>query len=404
MEHVDQPSGPAQSGLKFSIVIPHKQRLETLRVVFASLAEQTLGREEFEVVVGAMEYSPEYVTLCREFSDRIAVVSVLTAEEWNVSRARNLAIRHASGQVLLLLDADMALPANGLRDLYDRYFAHGQNICVTGQAIGYHDVVESDVADAEVLSWDRYRDAMAAMEASGQVHGDVRWTPEYAPAIARFPWAFVGTGLVALPLSVVRRHDLLLDEGFRGWGPEDQEWAFRISRTGTPIVQATRFFAVHLPHPRDVAANGATAWANNRYYLAKWPRLDLELALAFGWLEADRRYPEVERELAAAAGAGRSLATCRGTADGRDILLVGATVDTATGAPEPEVAALFDAHRPVRTYPLAGFGLPYPDASVEECRLLPPVGRLSPPYREAIRREAERAARKVVAAADDDRR
>ncbi|MER7165443.1 glycosyltransferase [Micromonospora sp. NPDC000207] len=389
--------------LKFSIVIPYKQRLATLRLVFASLAEQTLGRDEFEVVVGAMEYSPEYVTLCREFEDRIDVVSVLTGEEWNVSRARNLAIRHASGQVLLLLDADMALPANGLRHLYDRHFAHGQNICVTGQAIGYHDVVDSDVADAQVLSWDTYRDRMARVETSGDVRGDVRWTPEYAPAIARFPWAFVGTGLVALPLDVVRRHDLLLDEGFRGWGPEDQEWAFRVSRTGTPIVQADAFFAVHLPHPRDVAANGATAWPNNRYYLAKWPRLDLELALAFGWLEADRCYPEVERELAGAAGPGRSLAVVRGDVDGRDVLVVGARVETGSGTPEPEVAALFDTVRPVQTYPLAGFGLPYPDDDVEECRLLPAIDGLGQRYREAIHREAERVARKV-AAPDDDRR
>lgn len=96
--------------LKFSIVVPFKGRERTLRVVLAALAEQTMDQAEFEVVVGAMEYSTEYVELCREFTDRLTVVSVMTTGEWNVARARNLAIRHASGEVVMTLDADIALP------------------------------------------------------------------------------------------------------------------------------------------------------------------------------------------------------------------------------------------------------------------------------------------------------
>ncbi|WP_405015270.1 hypothetical protein [Kitasatospora sp. NBC_01539] len=49
--------------------------------------------------------------------------------------------------------------------------------------------------------------------------------------------------------------------------------------------------------------------------------------------------------------------------------------------------------------PLAGFGLPHPDGSVEECRVLPPVAALGARYRDAILREAERVARKVTAPA-----
>src|SRR5690242_4221798 len=130
---------------KFSIVIPYKNRLDTLRVVFAALAEQTMDRTDFEVIVGVMEYSPEYLQLCREYSDRLHVVSVMTAEDWNVGRARNLAIRHATGQVLLTLDADIALPPSVLRTTYDQYFAHQQNLCVAGQFVGYDEAITQDV-------------------------------------------------------------------------------------------------------------------------------------------------------------------------------------------------------------------------------------------------------------------
>jgi hypothetical protein len=78
---------------RFSIVIPYKQRLDNLRLVLASLAEQTLDSSRFEVLIGAMEYSPEFVAVCREFTDRLALTAVLSAEEWNLCHARNLAIR-----------------------------------------------------------------------------------------------------------------------------------------------------------------------------------------------------------------------------------------------------------------------------------------------------------------------
>src|SRR5690606_17170567 len=98
-----------------------------------------------------------------------------------------------------------------------------------------------------------------------------RWHPEYRSALARFPWAFVRTALTVLPLRTVREHDLMLDEGFEGWGPEDQEWGYRIARTGTPLVFPDDVWALHLPHERDLRTNEAEAHLGNRYYLGKWP-------------------------------------------------------------------------------------------------------------------------------------
>jgi GT2 family glycosyltransferase len=382
---------------KFSIVIPYKNRLNTLRVVFSSLAGQTMDRSDVEVVVGAMEYSTGYVELCREYGDRLDVVSVLTAEDWSVGRARNLGLRNAVGQVVMTLDADVVLPPAALDDVYHRYFAHGQRVCVAGQIVGYQDAMAHDVDVAEVQPWESYRQTMADLVMDGERVWDYRWSAKYGSALRRFPWAFVSTGLVAVPQSVVQEHDLRFDEGFRGWGPEDQEWAFRIARAGIPILHAQSLYGMHLPHPRDVTANDATAWANNRYYLAKWPRLDLELALSFGWLGADACYAEVEQELSVAAGRqGQRLGTVRGTIEGRDALAVGALVDTDAHVPEAGVARLFDAWSRLEVLPLAGFSLPYEDKTVGEVHVLDPVTVLSQRYRDAIVREAGRISDKVV--------
>ncbi|MEV5957057.1 glycosyltransferase [Streptomyces sp. NPDC051987] len=384
--------------LKFSVVIPYKQRLDNIRLVLSALAEQTMDRSRFEVLIGAMEYSPEFVALCAEFTDRLTLRATLSADDWNLCRARNLVLSQARGQVTLVLDADMVLPTRFLENLYERHYAHGQNVCVVGQMIGYDDVVETDVEQVEVLPFGHYREVLAGLEARDHVVLDDRWDPRNASAFARFPWVYARGGLVAVPTATVREHGLTYDEGFQGWGPEDQEWALRVALTGTPILLGQEVYGLHLPHLRSLTDNGRTAQRNNRYYLAKWPRLELELALSFGWEETARVLPEVRRELDAAAadfGPGRALGVVAGTADGRSLLVVGAAVDPATRTPAPDVAALFDARTEPTVLPLAGFALPQADGEIDECHVLPAVARLSARYRDAVLREAERVAVKV---------
>ena len=382
------------SDLQLSIVIPYKNRLENIRAVFTSLTEQTLPQTRFEVVMGVMEYSEDYVALCREFSDALNITSILVHEEWNTSRARNLGIRHASGQVLVVLDADVILSPDALLNLYNAQYRHGQRICVLGQVVGYEDVVGDDVTQVEALPYAHYRKILADLGPTERAVLDPRWSAEFASAFARFPWAFAKTGFMALPMDAVRTHGLLLDEGFLGWGPEDQEWGLRISQCGIPITLGMDVHGLHLPHARDFGAQDRAAKSTNKHYLSKWPRLDLELALAFGgWLEADRIYAEVERELGEASE-GRSLSAVRGWVRDGEVIALGAlhSEDEPVDFASPEFA---DMSRLTVT-PLVGFALPFEDASLAECRILPPITRLSERCQDAIYREAARIARKVV--------
>lgn len=388
---------------KISVIIPYRQRLENIRIVLRALAAQTMNTAEFEVIIGVMEYSADYIKACLPYTETLRIESILTSAEWNVSKARNLGIRNAAGQVLLFLDADMVLPPQALANLYDRHFSHGQNVCVLGQLADYNtEVIERESGHVTPLPYSHYLARMARLDAMpGPL--DARWSKEYASAMARFPWSFVTTALVAIPRTTVRQHALLFDEGFRGWGPEDQEWGYRVSGTGTPIVLGEGIYGVHMPHRRDTAANRSAAQANNRYYLAKWPRLDLELALAFGgWLEADRRYPEAERELAGAVSArGLALSVVRTSIDGADVLAVGVETDRR-GRPGPATAPWLLACTPgADVFPLAGFSLPFADKSVDRCHVLAPIGALSEDYRQAVWREAKRVASSVVCDGSD---
>jgi Glycosyl transferase family 2 len=383
---------------KISLVIPYRRRLNSLRSVFCSLTEQTMDPSEFEIVVGAIGYDPDYVAMCAQFIDRLSIITVMTGQEWNVCRARNNAIRQVSGEVTVLLDADIVVPSDTLGRLYREYYAGGSDVCVLGQAVGYSDELsESDVPEVDDLPYSHYRPVLDRIGETDVRSRDARWGVE--PVL---PWTMVWGGLTALRTDTLRRYDLTFDEGFRGWGLEDQEWGYRVQLSGTPIVFAAEIYGLHLPHVRDLSANQAGLRRNSWYFTAKWPTLDVELLRPFGWKGVNEVYHEARAEVAAALGdAGASFGALRGPAQGGELLVLGAVLDAKHRPVNPRQAARFSGPSRPEILPLTGFSLPCPDQSAAECRILPPIRRLSPRFREVVRTEAERVARKVLDVGED---
>lgn len=344
----------------------------------------------FEVIVGAIEYSEEFVRLCHEFTDRLAITAVMSAGEWNVCRARNLAMRQARGQVIVILDADMAIPPRLLERLSSEHFTQGREICVLGRAAGYDDMLTtSDISAAPAPPFGHYRELLSELEQNGGVVEDLRDDLDDPP----LPWTLVWGGLVALPAVLVGRHGLTFDEGFTGWGAEDQEFGYRIQAAGIPIELAKNIYGLHLPHERDIAFQEKFSKVNERYFLTKWPSLGVEAWQRFTWHEANLVYRNIEAEVTRCAGGqGRMLGVARGMVEGNGVLVVGAVLDEEHRLIGQQVPAIFDGESPREVLPLAGFALPYDDLQFQECYVMPPALCLSERYRAAVLAEAGRVA------------
>jgi len=382
------------NGLKFSVVIPYRRREDNIRVVFESLAEQTMDRSRFEVIVGAIEYSGEFIRICQEFTGRLTIITVMSAGEWNVCRARNLAIRQASGEVIVILDADMAIPPPLLDRLSEEFCTPDREICVLGRAAGYDDMLtDSGIPSASALPSNRYRELLSELEANGGVVKDLRDDLE-DPAL---PWTLVWGGLIALRAALVRQYDLTFDEGFTGWGAEDQELGYRIQAAGIRIELARNIYGLHLPHERDIAFQDQFSEVNQRYFLSKWPSLGVETWRTFSWHEANLIYRDIAAELTRCAGGpGRMLGVAAGTVNRTDVLVVGAVLDDQHNPIGPQVPAIFAGQPPGEILPLAGLALPYRDGQFSKCHVMSPALCLSERYRQAVLAEAARVAHHVV--------
>jgi GT2 family glycosyltransferase len=377
------------SRTKISVAIPYRRRLQNLALAFEGLARQTLHADEFEVVVGAMEYCPDYLSLCRSYSERLDIVSVVSGADFEISRARNLAMRQARGEVCVQMDADTLLTPDALENLYDRRFRFGQDICVVGQVLGYDNNTGGDITSVDTRSFDVH--AARLQDLARAAPSDPRFqTPHIVP------WAFAWTGLIALRTDTVRSHDLYFDEDFRGWGVDDLEWGLRISATGTPIVLCSDLCALHLPHARSAAANQAASRRNFRQLLLKWPRPDVELVAAFDDFVANDDFLRYCRELNAAAGPGASgLASVTGSIGGQPAVLIGVPVDGDRRILDPDVIARFDPGTPVEILHLAGLALPFSDDTFSTAEILAPATRLSAHFFDVIQAEVHRVAHHV---------
>lgn len=370
---------------RLSIAIPYFRRLRNLELVLSALAEQDLPRSDFEVVIGSLEHCAELAALLREFSARIDVRCVTAQEPWNVARARNLALRAVDGEVVLLLDADMLLPRGYLRRLLAR-FAQNASQVVVGQMLDYDEGLEVRAFTDREFGF--YRERFLATEDRTGLPADIRWTIEQP-----LPWALCWTASVALSRRDLERAALYFDTRFEGWGVEDTEWGFRLSQAGLPIVFADDLWAIHLPHPRDVASNHRDESRNFDRFLRKWPCFDVEIVAAFGDVNGNRRYRELLGEVEKLRGAHAQFGVVEYADRDGGVLAIGA-VRAADGAllnPELDPARVDPAAS--KLLPIFGYRLPYDTSSMARAELLPTLRGAQSALQEMVRAEARRVSR-----------
>ena len=372
------------TAIKLSVCIPYKQRLDNIKLVFEALANQTIQKDEFEVIVGAMEYCDKFITLCQTYSNRFNLTAVCSAKQFDIPRARNLAMKQARGEVIVQIDADTFLPENALENLYNQHFAFEQNICAVGQVVGYDNNNDGPVHRVEVKSYKEYLSALTDLKTSKQTPCDPRFQVEH-----HIPWAFGWTGFIALPRKLVKQYNLYFDENFQGWGIDDLEWSFRICHSKIPIVLCKDMAALHLPHLRDPEANRKTETQNYQHFLKKWPRYDVELSYTFGDVKANDLYVNFMGVLKLSKSSHDKEPRCiSGKVHNKNIIIVGLT------STSPET--LLSGWQTTEELPLLGMALPFQDKKFDECYLAPFIFNLPEIYQVPVKREAERLALKVL--------
>lgn len=213
-----------------SVVIPVYNRAELLQRTLAALTSQDY-KGPWEVVVaddGSDEDIAAAVSEVTAQTDLKVSVAHQAHEGYGAGRARNLGASHASGSVLVFLDAD-CMPGNDLISRHAGWHTRASNLVVIGAR---HHVDTTQVTVTSLLA-----DGIP-FDAEGIPSEDFRFTFYRRSTRLRFgDEAF--RALVSSNFSVRKALFLSVggfDESFNRWGGEDTELGWRLSEAGAFII------------------------------------------------------------------------------------------------------------------------------------------------------------------------
>ncbi len=231
-----QPSSPIEKGLEsmesISVVIPTYNRRDVLVRTLKAFADQDI-QLKYEIIVcddGSSDDTADTVRLMmRDSSFELRYLRQERAG-WRLAAARNMGITAAKGSLIVFLDDDIIPPPSYLRAHYEAHHKPGT------VAIGYnYSLLYNNERGCTMLGLDVRDREFAAF-----------------PHLARPLWSLMYGGNFSV------EHALLdevghFDEHFQGWGVEDGELAYRLSRAGASFVLEKKAYGWHQHNPNPVS-------------------------------------------------------------------------------------------------------------------------------------------------------
>lgn len=110
-------SGESLARVRVSVVVPTYERIEPLRQLLGSLAEQRLESGSFEVVLSDDGSGPDVLAAARELAPRFQRLVFVRGPNAGPGVARNRGTAHAAGATLAFIDSDCLAPPSWLEAL-----------------------------------------------------------------------------------------------------------------------------------------------------------------------------------------------------------------------------------------------------------------------------------------------
>jgi glycosyltransferase involved in cell wall biosynthesis len=316
-----------------SVIIPTFNRARYLDLTLASYLGQS--DRDFELVIVDDGSTDDTADVVATYRDQVRVACVHQANRGR-SHARNTAIEHAQGDLLIFSDDDRIASRSFIAEHRAEHRADTPRVVLGWQeailSIWMPDLMIAAGTIVELLARrpnlrGQLRDSVTALITPEMVRDELDatiadfscpepWQQKIAETIERygldlngycFPWRLGVTGNLSVPRQLVRDVGMF-DVELRGWGLEDLDLHYRLHRAGAATRVSRTAINYHQFHERGPAL--MHDWNNNALRLIeKYAAVDLELYLRTmrGKLSLDEAN-RIALEHATLAAAGSSVA------------------------------------------------------------------------------------------------
>jgi glycosyltransferase involved in cell wall biosynthesis len=256
-----------------SVIVPTYNRSHLLGYTLEALTRQDLPAEQFEVIVADDGSTDDTPAVVERYRGRLNLSYHAQERQGpRVAAARNLGVRHASGDICVLLDSGVLAQSGCLRAHLDSHARDDGPHAVIGYVWGFN--LNNEGADVIMRITDP-EDADAAIATLAE---DGRWPDMRDEFYRRYdddfahlpaPWTVYWTCNVSVRTDQVRRVGLF-DEQLRGWGGEDLDLAIRLHLDGARFVLNRAAASLHYPHEKRFDDQMASLIPNYLQIVAKY--------------------------------------------------------------------------------------------------------------------------------------
>jgi glycosyltransferase involved in cell wall biosynthesis len=278
------------NAVQASIIIPTKDKLSRLRLVLQALEPQLTPAVELILVFDGC--TPETLRGFEETELACSPIPIVLERNVGRSAARNRGLRRAQGEVILFLDDDR-IPSP---DFVARHLArHASGDCVL---LGERKNIIFPEDEIDAL----YRSGVVRTRLQEVIAGATRDTAfnllnDWILSRPLHPirWLPFFTGNASVKRRFLEQIGLF-DEAFTGWGYEDTDLGYRLSRLGLPFVRDPALMNYHLVHRFSASQVKGEELRNMRYLIGKFPE-DAALRRTLTAINALRRFVVIKHFL-----------------------------------------------------------------------------------------------------------
>jgi glycosyltransferase involved in cell wall biosynthesis len=302
------PEVDVKDRLLASVVVPAHQKAPTLRQTLSSLVAQSLGPDQYEIIVvddASTDGTAAVIEDLRATAPRLAYCS--HRRRRGAATARNTGLAASRGEVVIFIDADVVASPE-LVEQHVRCHRHEPNVAAIGRTFGRETTPDSwPVQLHDHRGWDEL-DIRSRLDRARHEPGlrDLlnvvsRSVDDDLSRLAA-PWSVFWTGNASVRAEALRAVGGF-DTSFPRKGNEDIELGYRLHRHGHAFRYLRGADAFHLPHPRNRLRELIVDRQNEVRFLQKFPCLDVEAICSFDILNGNAILPSLHA-LAAKDGIG----------------------------------------------------------------------------------------------------
>lgn len=266
---------------KASVIIPTYDRAEPLSYTLRSLSQQDIEPTDFEVIVSDDGSTDRTTRTIREYGDLLNLRYVHHDDLGHRTAAtRNAGAAHAASKLLIFLDSGTVASTAFVSAHLREHDTADSPLAVVGRVAGYDTgsappaSLGADLATAGSLTSARVRQMGLTDKRDGEV---ARFAGDLEAAL--LPWRLFWTGNCSIPTDAFREVGGF-DERFIGWGVEDVDLGYRLSRAGSRLKWSVEALAIEYPHERVASANAENNYRNHRLFLESHLDPEIELFIA----------------------------------------------------------------------------------------------------------------------------